>query len=171
VKAIIALVLLVIVGVVSLFVVSNHTTLNISPVKVIGESTPVSVTATNSHGVRHLAVWLEQNGTRYPLLEQHTTSKRVFLNRHEPPQTITFGAGRAKAPNLKEGKAKLTEAYTSRQTLVKQSQELQQKLQALVLDLLLLAKTDDEAKAIVQKFGIQQSGPAGAEGAPAEAPK
>ena len=112
-KAIIALVLLVIVGVVSLFVVSNHTTLNISPVKVIGESTPVSVTATNSHGVRHLAVWLEQNGTRYPLLEQHTTSKRVFLNRHEPPQTITFGAGRAKAPNLKEGKAKLFVESTS----------------------------------------------------------
>ncbi len=74
--------------------------------------------------------------------------------------------------SLRDGKTQLTEAYQKRQSLVKQSADIQQKLQALVLDLLLLAKTDDDAKAIVQKYNIQQNAPAGdAAPAPADAPK
>ena len=74
--------------------------------------------------------------------------------------------------SLRDGQAKLNEAYRQRETLVKQSQDLQQKLQNLVLDLLLLAKTDDDAKAIVGKYNIQQNGtPSAADSAPADAPK
>ena len=73
--------------------------------------------------------------------------------------------------SLRDGQIQLTAAYSKREALVKQSQDLQQKLQNLVLDLLLLAKTDDDAKAIVGKYNIQQNAPAGSEGAPAEAPK
>ncbi|MEI9898548.1 MAG: hypothetical protein WDN28_33010 [Chthoniobacter sp.] len=61
--------------------------------------------------------------------------------------------------SLRDGKVQLVEAFQKRQSLVKQSSDIQQKLQALVLDLLLLAKTDDDAKAIVQKYNIQQNAP------------
>ena len=71
--------------------------------------------------------------------------------------------------SLREGKAQLIEAYKNREPMVKQSADLQAKLQALVLDLLILSKTDDDAKAIVGKYNIQQNVPAGS-GAPAETP-
>ena len=75
---------------------------------------------------------------------------------------------------LREGKAQLADAYRNRETLVKQSSDVQNKLQALILDLLILSKTDDDAKAIVSKYNIQQNGaataPAGTP-APAEGAK
>ncbi|MHA3771092.1 DUF948 domain-containing protein [Verrucomicrobiota bacterium sgz303538] len=67
---------------------------------------------------------------------------------------------------MQDTKKQLTEIIQQRETLVKQSTELQAKLQALVVDLLELSKKDDKAKAIVQKYGIQQTG---APGAPAPA--
>jgi sensor histidine kinase regulating citrate/malate metabolism len=76
--------------------------------------------------------------------------------------------------SLRDGTVELTKAYHDREPLVKQSHDLQEKLQTLVLDLLLLAKTDDEAKQIVTKYNIQQQGtPSAPESAPApaEAPK
>jgi hypothetical protein len=82
-------------------------------------------------------------------------------------QTVnTFKARTA----LRDGKAQLTDAYRTREPVVKQSAELQKKLQDLVLDLLLLAKTDEDAKAIVGKYNIQQNAPAGEAPAPAPAP-
>ncbi len=73
---------------------------------------------------------------------------------------------------LAKGKVQLTEAYKAREPVVKQSQEIQKKLQDLILDLLLLAKTDAEAQAIVTKYNIQQQAPAGGaeSAAPAPAP-
>ena len=73
-----------------------------------------------------------------------------------------------KAKNsLRDGKVQLTEAYNSRIAMVKQSKDIQEKLQALILDLLLLAKTDPDAQQIVSKYNIQQNGAATA---PAAAP-
>jgi hypothetical protein len=60
---------------------------------------------------------------------------------------------------LKDARVQLTEAIQKRETLVKQSAELQEKLKALVVDLLDLAKTDEDAKAIVSKYNIQQAAP------------
>jgi hypothetical protein len=71
---------------------------------------------------------------------------------------------------LREGKAQLIDAYKNREPLVKQSADLQKKLQDLVLDLMLLAKTDEEAKAIITKYNIQQNTPAAGGEAPAPAP-
>ena len=71
--------------------------------------------------------------------------------------------------SLREGKAQLAEAYHNREGAVKQSTELQKKLQDLVLDLLLLAKTDPDAKAIVTKYNIQQQTPAAGAETPAPA--
>ena len=73
---------------------------------------------------------------------------------------------------LRDGKAQLIDLYRQREPQVKQSAAVQKQLQDLILDLLLLAKTDPEAKAIVDKFGIQQQVPAagGDAAAPAAAP-
>jgi murein DD-endopeptidase MepM/ murein hydrolase activator NlpD len=108
VKALIILVSLIVIGTISLFVMSGHTALSINPpVKVIGVSTPVTVQETNPHGVRRVTAYLEQNGQRVTLLDQTSPSTRFVWHRHEPGRTFAFDAGKNKAPNLKEGKARI----------------------------------------------------------------
>lgn len=106
-KAILILVVLVVVAVVCLFAMSGHSSLVLAPVKTVGISTPVSVQVTNPHGVRHVDAYLEQNGARYPLMEQSNPATRFFWHRHEKPVSYSFDAGKTKVPNLKEGKAKI----------------------------------------------------------------
>ena len=69
---------------------------------------------------------------------------------------------------LIEGQRQLAELQKTREPQVKAAQEIQKKLNDLVLDLLLLAKTDKEAQAIVAKYNIvQNSAPSGEAAAPA----
>lgn len=83
---------------------------------------------------------------------------------------ITQTAGTFKQRSaLKEGKTQLTDAFAKREPLVKQSAELKKKLEAMVVDLLILGKTDEDAKAIIGKYNIQQNLPASA--SEVEAPK
>lgn len=70
-------------------------------------------------------------------------------------QTVNVFKARS---GLHDAEAQIADAYRNREGLVKQSDEVQQKLQNLALDLLLLSKTDDSAKAIIQKYNIQQTG-------------
>lgn len=108
-KAILILVFLVIVGVVVLFAMSNGTTVAIAPgVSTVGVSTPVTVQVANPHGVRSVRAWIEQNGAQQTLLEQTAPSSRLmFWRKKEQPVTYSFDAGKNKAPNLKEGKARI----------------------------------------------------------------
>ena len=107
-KAILILVVLVVVGFISLFVMSGHSAVSIAPtVTTVGVSTPVSVQVANPHGIRSVHAYIEQNGAQYPLLDQSAPSTRFFWKRHETPQTVTFDAGKNKAPNLKEGTARI----------------------------------------------------------------
>jgi len=55
---------------------------------------------------------------------------------------------------------KLGESYAQREPLVRQATEVQTKLQAVANDLLELARIDQDAKAIVRKYNIQQNSPA-----------
>ena len=72
---------------------------------------------------------------------------------------------------LIDGKRQLSELYKNREPQVKAAQEIQKKLNDLVIDLLILAKTDKEAQAIVAKYNIQQNTTAPADGAaPAPVP-
>jgi len=64
---------------------------------------------------------------------------------------------------LQKGKTDLADAFAKREPLVKQSGELKNKLNAMVMDLLILGKTDEDAKAIIGKYNIQQNQPAGSE--------
>jgi hypothetical protein len=107
VKAIGLLVILIVGAVVALFTMSATPAVKLAPVKSVGISTPVSAQVSDPHGVRRVSAYIEQNGSRYPLFEQTAPSTRMFWHRHEPDRTVTFEAGKTKAPNLKEGKAQV----------------------------------------------------------------
>ena len=105
---IILILLLVVAPIAALLTMSTNTVLSLAaPVKIIGVSPPVAVRMTNPHGVRRFSAYAEQNGARYLLFEQSTPAHRWWWRRHEPALTIAFEAGRNKAPNLKEGPARL----------------------------------------------------------------
>jgi hypothetical protein len=107
-RILLVIVLLVVISVpVTLLLLSGHSTVSLTPVKSVGLATPVNVNIANLHGVRKLDAYLEQNGSRYPMFEESTKARRLFWSRGVPPRTVTFEAGKNKAPNLKEGKARL----------------------------------------------------------------
>ena len=107
-KAILVLIALAVAATISLLVISTSPTLSVTPpVKTIGIATPVTVQVADPHGVRRLDAYVEQDGVRYPLYQQGAPATRIFWRRHEPARTVTFDAGKSKAPNLKAGKARL----------------------------------------------------------------
>jgi len=65
----------------------------------------------------------------------------------------TYTDGKSDLAHLKEIRAKL-------EPLVQQSNDRQMKLESLIVDLLVLAKSDTDAMAIVVKYGIHQETPA-----------
>jgi murein DD-endopeptidase MepM/ murein hydrolase activator NlpD len=77
-----------------------------SPVAVLGQSTPVSVRVRDPHGIRSVAVFVEQNGTRYRVGEMAQPSR-------VPDGTWNFTAGLKATPQLQDGKAKLIAEATS----------------------------------------------------------
>jgi hypothetical protein len=108
VKLIVIAVVIVAIAAGALLVLSDSTAVGIDPpVKTVGVATPVKVALTNPHGVRRISAYLEQNGSRYQVFEKKNPAHWFAWSRREAPQTITFEAGKNKAPNLKEGKADL----------------------------------------------------------------
>jgi hypothetical protein len=107
-KVLIAIVVLAVIGVIALFAMSTSTVLTINPeVKIVGMTTPVAVKIVNPHGVRRFDAYIEQGGARFPLAEVKTPAHRFFWRRHQAARTVTFDAGKTKAPNLKEGDARI----------------------------------------------------------------
>ena len=107
-KAILALAVLAAAAMAALLWMSSHTAVSVAgTVKTIGIATPVTVRTVNPHGVRHVSAYVEQNEARYALFEQSSPPHRIFWRRHQPPQSFTFEAGKKRAPNLKEGAARL----------------------------------------------------------------
>ena len=80
----------------------------------------------------------------------------------------TQGSFRQK-DTLREQKLQMTELYGKREPLVKKASELKAQLNAIVIDLLILGKTDEDAKAIIAKYNIQQNQPSSAPGGEAPA--
>jgi Peptidase family M23 len=106
-KAIVALIVIILIAFGALFFMSGNTAVSIAPVKVIGLSTPVSVQVSNPHGVRRIEAYVEQNGQQLPLFAEDSPAHRFLPKRHEPARTVTFDAGKTKAPTLKEGNARI----------------------------------------------------------------
>jgi len=110
VKAIlvIVIILLAVAAGAGLLVMSTHTVVSlVAPVKIIGIRTPVAVRIANPHGVRRFSAYAEQNGARYLLFDESAPAHRWWWRRHEPARTVAFEAGKNKAPDLKEGQARL----------------------------------------------------------------
>ena len=72
--------------------------------------------------------------------------------------------------NMQAADKQITEAIKNRESVVKQSGEIQNQLQTLLNELLDLAKTDNDAAEIIKKWNVQRSAPpAGADAAAAPA--
>ncbi len=78
----------------------------------LGQATPISVHVRDPHGLRRLAAFVEQNGTRYQVFEVSQPSKL-------PDTTADFTAGVKTTPQLQAGKAKLIVEATSNDLLRK----------------------------------------------------
>ena len=95
-------------GATALYMLSTTPTVEMTPVvKTIGFSTPVAVKLSNPHGMRTVDAYVEQNGARQQIFLKTAPARRYLWNRHVAPESITFDAGKLKAPNLKEGKARI----------------------------------------------------------------
>lgn len=81
----------------------------------LGQATPISVHVRAAHGVRRMAAFVEQNGTRYAVWEMAQTSPA-------PDSTWSFTAGLKGAPQLKDGPARLIVEGTSNDTMRKTGQ-------------------------------------------------
>ncbi|MBZ5611487.1 MAG: M23 family metallopeptidase [Acidobacteriia bacterium] len=108
---VVLLLLLILVGVPVglLLLASSHSALAFAPPpKAIGGATPVTVHITNPHGVRHVTAAIEQNGASTTLnVTINPANRLTFWRAHLGPQDYHFTAGKERAPNLQEGKAKL----------------------------------------------------------------
>ncbi len=84
----------------------------VPPVTVLGQATPIAVQVRDPHGVRSLAAFVEQNGSRYQVAETAEPSSGA-------DRTWNFTAGVKTTPQLKDGKAKLIVEATSNDLLHK----------------------------------------------------
>src|SRR5579883_1645275 len=74
----------------------------------IGVETPITLHMDSPHGVRRLEAFVEQNGQRYRTFEATEPSTRLmFFRKHEPAKDVVVSVGKAKAQQLKDGKARV----------------------------------------------------------------
>ena len=94
---------------VGLYAVSTHSSLAFDPPPaVIGTATPVSVRIANPHGVRASAARIEQDGQQHHVDQVNRPASRfTFWRTHAAARDFHFIAGKDRAPQLKEGKARL----------------------------------------------------------------
>ena len=83
-----------------------------STITSLGQATPVSVRVQNPRGIRSVAAFIEQNGTRYAIGESLPPAKQTDTK-------WDFTAGIKTTPQLKDGKATLIVEATSSDLLHK----------------------------------------------------
>ena len=106
--------LLLVVAVVLLFTFSTTPVVDLpESITALGQSTPIPVRVSDPHGVRRLAAFVEQDGTRYPIAEISQPSRRFLWQRNAGESTWDFNAGTKTIPQLKDGKAHLIVEATS----------------------------------------------------------
>ncbi|MCU1336034.1 MAG: peptidase [Bryobacterales bacterium] len=93
----------------ALFAMSAHSSLAFDPPPAaIGAATPVIVRIANPHGVRTITARIEQGGNSAIVDETARPATRfAFWRIHAKPEQFHFTAGKDRAPQLKEGKARL----------------------------------------------------------------
>ena len=113
-RILVVVIALVVVASIAVVVTRSATpVLDVVPsVTVLGQATPINVQVRDPHGVRSLAAFVEQNGSRYRVAELTEPST-------EADRTWKFTAGVKTMPQLKDGKAKLVLEATSNDLLRK----------------------------------------------------
>jgi len=105
--------LLVIAAPLTFFFLSAPTAISVSPqLTAIGLSTPVQVHVENPHGVRYVAISIEQDGKTYTTRTAQTPMKRFVFSGHEAPRDVKVTVGKDIDPSLHDGKARVTFAAT-----------------------------------------------------------
>ena len=108
------IILFCLVGAVVLFALSSTPVITLaSSLSGLGQSTPISVSISDPHGIKSVKAWVEQNGVRYPVWETSAPARRIMWQRGVGPSEWTFKAGVQNVPQLKDGKARLIVEATS----------------------------------------------------------
>jgi murein DD-endopeptidase MepM/ murein hydrolase activator NlpD len=112
--AVVILFIVVVLPVLLLLVISSTPSITLPPaITAIGQSTPLPIMVHDSHGVRTVTAYVEQNGTRYKAAELSEPSRRIFWHRHVADKAWGLVVGTKTTPQLKDGKAKLIIEATS----------------------------------------------------------
>ena len=114
VKFIITLLAILIVALCCLMVLSTTPVISLqTDTAVIGQATPLSIKVHDTHGVRKIAAFIEQNGTSHPVGETTEPSRRIVWKRNVEDTVSNFTAGTRTQPKLTDGPAKLIFEATS----------------------------------------------------------
>jgi murein DD-endopeptidase MepM/ murein hydrolase activator NlpD len=106
--------LLLLIAAVLLFAFSTTPAIALpSSLSALGQSTPVTVHVSDSHGIRSVKAWVEQNGSRYDAWQAAEPARRIFWQRGSADHEWTFKTGTQSIPQLKDGKARLIVEATS----------------------------------------------------------
>jgi murein DD-endopeptidase MepM/ murein hydrolase activator NlpD len=79
----------------------------------LGAATPITILASDPHGVRNVMVSIEQNGVDYPAFEAKQPARHIFWRRGVSDGFWNFAVGTKAIPQLKDGKARLAIDVTS----------------------------------------------------------
>jgi murein DD-endopeptidase MepM/ murein hydrolase activator NlpD len=110
----IILVVIVVLPVVLLLALSDTPVIRLdSATTTIGRATSLAIEISDPHGVRHLAVSVEQNGASYRASEITQPAHRIFWQRNVADSVLNVVVGTKSVPQLKDGKARLIIEATS----------------------------------------------------------
>ncbi len=82
-------------------------------VTALGSATPLTIQASDPHGIREVAVSVEQNGQSYNALDAKQPARHVFWQHGAADGVWNLTVGTKTFPQLKDGKAQLTVEITS----------------------------------------------------------
>jgi len=106
--------LLVLVPIMALFFMSATPVVTLPPsLTALGQSTPITISVSDPHGIRNAVATVEQNGSSYKLWDMEQPSRRLRWKRGVADTAYTFNAGAKTTPQLKDGKARLIVEATS----------------------------------------------------------
>jgi murein DD-endopeptidase MepM/ murein hydrolase activator NlpD len=82
-------------------------------VTAVGTATPLAIQASDPHGIRNVAVSIEQNDQHYTALEAKQPARRIFWYRGAADSVWNLTVGTKTIPQLQAGKARLIVEVTS----------------------------------------------------------
>jgi murein DD-endopeptidase MepM/ murein hydrolase activator NlpD len=82
-------------------------------VRAVGTATPLTIQASDPHGIRNVAVSIEQNDQHYTALEAKQPARRIFWYRGAADSVWNLTVGTKTIPQLQAGKARLIVEVTS----------------------------------------------------------